>query len=139
MLWSFDGVRQWGNLTQLLSSLDREVDRWENCVLISCQVAMGMAHLHCHPVIHLDLKSQNILIERVEQTQEKKKPFLCKICDFGQSKMADVSSITQDRSDGSVPSGTVAYLHLNDTKHTVLEVKKRRWTLQRSQTFSAME
>eukprot|EP00118_Oscarella_pearsei_P020058 m.216231 g.216231 ORF g.216231 m.216231 type:complete len:168 (+) comp39854_c0_seq17:1761-2264(+) len=98
-----------GNLTQLLASSDPEVEIWDNRLEICRQVATGMSHLHgnCPPVIHLDLKPQNVLIEKVEQMERTKGAFLCKICDFGLSKMAEVSSITQDRSDGSTPSGTV--------------------------------
>eukprot|EP00118_Oscarella_pearsei_P011870 m.83081 g.83081 ORF g.83081 m.83081 type:complete len:1379 (+) comp36330_c0_seq5:480-4616(+) len=98
-----------GDLAGLLASSYPEVEKWENRLDISNQIAMGMAHLHGNspPVIHLDLKSRNVLIEK---KADRRRPFLCKICDFDVAKMTNVSSITQDRSNGSKPAGTVAYL-----------------------------
>eukprot|EP00118_Oscarella_pearsei_P020990 m.233295 g.233295 ORF g.233295 m.233295 type:complete len:442 (+) comp40086_c0_seq35:2131-3456(+) len=96
-----------GDLAQLLASPDLEIRKWTNRLLIASQVAMGMAHLHAHspPIIHLDLKSNNVLIEK---TCEDEEPFLCKICDFGLAKMANVSSLTKARPEGNIPSGTLA-------------------------------
>eukprot|EP00118_Oscarella_pearsei_P019839 m.213175 g.213175 ORF g.213175 m.213175 type:complete len:667 (+) comp39784_c0_seq19:145-2145(+) len=100
-----------GSLQELLESSCPEVEKWENRIDISCQIAMGMAHLHANspPVIHLDLKSANVLIEKTENDKPKR-PFVCKICDFGLAKMTGVSSITQERNEGSIPAGTVAYI-----------------------------
>eukprot|EP00118_Oscarella_pearsei_P010478 m.64538 g.64538 ORF g.64538 m.64538 type:complete len:655 (+) comp35260_c0_seq3:197-2161(+) len=99
-----------GDLMQLLTSSNPEVDKWENRLDLARQVALGMMHLHDNspPVIHLDLKPRNVLIEEVKQVKET--PFRCKICDFGLAKMANVSSVTTDRSDKSNPAGTVAYI-----------------------------
>eukprot|EP00118_Oscarella_pearsei_P016122 m.151182 g.151182 ORF g.151182 m.151182 type:complete len:146 (+) comp38574_c0_seq16:2939-3376(+) len=40
----------------------------------------------------------------------RQKAFLFYICDFGHAKMNSVSTVTKNRSDGSLPSGTVAYI-----------------------------
>jgi len=45
------------------------------------QMASGMAHLHAHGVMHRDLKSPNILLERKGDTLLQSCPL--KICDFG--------------------------------------------------------
>eukprot|EP00118_Oscarella_pearsei_P008027 m.40396 g.40396 ORF g.40396 m.40396 type:complete len:663 (+) comp32964_c0_seq1:147-2135(+) len=99
-----------GDLAHLLASSNAKVENWRYRLDMSCQIAMGMSHLHGNSpsVIHLDLKSSNVLIKEI--AGETKRPFICKICDFGMAKMSEVSSVTEDRSDGSSPGGTVAYI-----------------------------
>eukprot|EP00118_Oscarella_pearsei_P019837 m.213150 g.213150 ORF g.213150 m.213150 type:complete len:666 (+) comp39784_c0_seq14:145-2142(+) len=100
-----------GNLHDLLRSSEPEVEKLECRIDISLQIAIGMERLHANTpaVIHLDLKSANVLIEKTENDKPKR-PFVCKICDFGLAKMTGVSSITQERNEGSIPAGTVAYI-----------------------------
>ena len=59
-----------GNLWSLLKSDDEATRGWDTRIVIARQIALGMAHLHYNypPVIHLDLKPQNVLVERVGKT-----------------------------------------------------------------------
>ncbi|XP_065843565.1 uncharacterized protein [Oscarella lobularis] len=95
-----------GNLHQLLSSDNEAIQRMEVRITIAKQIAIGMVHLHYNrpPVIHYDLKSDNVLVEK------KGDDFVCKICDFGFSKLVSVSAVTSYQSAGSVPRGTAAYI-----------------------------
>eukprot|EP00118_Oscarella_pearsei_P016123 m.151181 g.151181 ORF g.151181 m.151181 type:complete len:206 (+) comp38574_c0_seq16:2356-2973(+) len=54
-----------GDLFELLTSSDQEIEKWQNRRDVSLQIASGMAHLHGHspPIIHLDLKTKNVLIK----------------------------------------------------------------------------
>eukprot|EP00118_Oscarella_pearsei_P024378 m.305361 g.305361 ORF g.305361 m.305361 type:complete len:645 (+) comp40859_c0_seq6:2504-4438(+) len=100
-----------GDLAALLRSSKPEVEKWANRIDISLQVASGMAHLHGNnpTVIHLDLNPRNVLIQNLPPRSSQQR-FLCKICDFGLSKMEDVSKVTQERREGSIPGGTVAFI-----------------------------
>ncbi|XP_065845490.1 probable serine/threonine-protein kinase DDB_G0271682 [Oscarella lobularis] len=95
-----------GDLHDLLSSDDAAIQRMEVRISIAKQIAIGMVHLHYNrpPIIHYDLKAVNILVEK------KGNDFICKICDFGLSKIADGSAVTSDQAPGSTPKGTVAYI-----------------------------
>ncbi|XP_065841682.1 uncharacterized protein [Oscarella lobularis] len=95
-----------GNLHELLSSGNEAIQRMEVRITIAKQIAIGMVHLHynCPPVIHYDLKSDNILVEKQGDD------FICKICDFGFSKMSIFSAVTSYQSAGSLPSGTATYI-----------------------------
>ena len=54
------------NLHELLSSDDETIQRMEVRISIAKQIAIGMVHLHYNrpPVIHYDLKSDNVLVEK---------------------------------------------------------------------------
>ncbi|XP_065841442.1 uncharacterized protein [Oscarella lobularis] len=95
-----------GNLHEILSSDDAAIQRMEVRISIAKQIAIGMVHLHYNrpPIIHYDLKAVNILVEK------KGDDLICKICDFGLSKIADGSAVTSDQAPGSTPKGTVAYI-----------------------------
>ena len=64
-----------GNLHELLSSDDEAIQRMEVRISIAKQIAIGMVHLHYNlpPVIHYDLKSDNVLVEK------KGNDFVCKV------------------------------------------------------------
>eukprot|EP01114_Cavostelium_apophysatum_P024653 TRINITY_DN971_c1_g1_i1.p1 TRINITY_DN971_c1_g1~~TRINITY_DN971_c1_g1_i1.p1 ORF type:complete len:829 (+),score=178.93 TRINITY_DN971_c1_g1_i1:47-2533(+) len=47
-------------------------------------IAMGMRHLHAEKIYHRDLSARNILV-----TKSKKGGFICKVADFGLSRMSD--------------------------------------------------
>eukprot|EP00118_Oscarella_pearsei_P008199 m.41434 g.41434 ORF g.41434 m.41434 type:complete len:310 (+) comp33161_c0_seq6:1161-2090(+) len=96
-----------GDLAQFLASDDPENKLWSNRLDIARQVALGMAHLHDNspPIIHLDLKPANVLIEKRSKFE-----FVCKICDFGLAKMTVASSSEKKRSGKTIPSGTIAYI-----------------------------
>ena len=57
-----------GDLSRLLSShtIDSYMDDWKNKLDMTCQIADGMKHLHGldQPVIHRDLKPNNILVKK---------------------------------------------------------------------------
>ena len=55
-----------GNLKELLLSQDPMMDSWKNKLDVARQVADGMCHLHSQspPVIHQDLKTNNVLFKR---------------------------------------------------------------------------
>ena len=59
------------------------------------QIVLGVAHIHCHSVIHRDIKLDNIILD------SRNKP---KICDFGVSKLISKDQIIDEQ------CGTPAYL-----------------------------
>ncbi|XP_065841489.1 receptor-interacting serine/threonine-protein kinase 2-like isoform X2 [Oscarella lobularis] len=97
-----------GNLDKLLhSTSDKDVDCWKNRVDIACQISSGMNHLHSldPPIIHLDLKPQNVLLRKEERF------YKCKITDFGLSKMKGMTTThTELSSSDFTPTGTVLYI-----------------------------
>ncbi|XP_065845649.1 uncharacterized protein [Oscarella lobularis] len=99
-----------GDLSCLLKSDEEAIEKWETRVTFAKQIAKGMLHLHGNhpPVIHYDLKAENVLVERIPDEREDQ--FICKVADFGLSKMSGVSSITVVRQTDSAPSGTVTHV-----------------------------
>ncbi|XP_065846679.1 probable serine/threonine-protein kinase drkC isoform X2 [Oscarella lobularis] len=100
-----------GDLFQVLTSTDdRSIELWDNRLDIANQIALGMSHLHKNEptIIHLDLKSNNVLVNK--KTRGGRTIYICKICDFGLAKMTNVSSVTQYRQEGQTPGGTVTYI-----------------------------
>jgi serine/threonine protein kinase len=97
-----------GDLHDLLcdnEGCDVYLNDWKNRLGLAHQVADGMRHLHSltPPVIHLDLKPQNILVQKLLPS------YVCKITDFGLSKICRITSSVGDR--GMIePAGTVAYI-----------------------------
>ena len=69
-----------GDLSSVLrSSKHKEaVEKWQTRILFARQIAQGMLHLHCSspPVIHYDLKAQNVLVDIVSG---RKDSFTCKV------------------------------------------------------------
>ena len=70
-----------GNLSSFLKSVEQKeaVEKWETRVTFAKQIARGMLHLHGNhpPVIHYDLKAQNVLVEIIPSTKEAQ--FICKV------------------------------------------------------------
>ena len=70
-----------GNLSSFLNKVEYKeaVEKWETQVTFSKQIAEGMLHLHGNhpPVIHYDLKAQNVLVEIIPSIKEVQ--FICKV------------------------------------------------------------
>ena len=70
-----------GDLFQVLTSADdRNIELWDSRLDIAYQIALGMSHLHKNEptVIHLDLKSSNVLVNKI--TREGRTNYDCKVC-----------------------------------------------------------
>ena len=68
-----------GDLSCLLKSDEEAIEKWETRVTFAKQIAKGMLHLHSNlpPVIHYDLKAENVLVERIPDEIGNK--FICKV------------------------------------------------------------
>ena len=70
-----------GDLFSLLQSDEyrAEVEKWETRLSFAKQIARGMLHLHSNqpPVIHYDLKAQNVLVECIRHSESVQ--FICKV------------------------------------------------------------
>lgn len=77
-----------GNLFELLHSSKQIILNWEDKRRIAIEIAQGMNYLHSFdpPILHRDLKSMNILLDRNYQI---------KIADFGSTKFLDVHMTKQ--------------------------------------------
>ncbi|NXQ64951.1 RIPK2 kinase, partial [Anthoscopus minutus] len=97
-----------GSLNQLLHGKDVYPDiPWCLRFRILYEIALGVNYLHNMnpPLLHHDLKTQNILLDDV---------FHIKIADFGMSKWR-VISMSQSRSESSLPEGgTIIYMPPED-------------------------
>ncbi|XP_036391912.1 receptor-interacting serine/threonine-protein kinase 4-like [Megalops cyprinoides] len=113
-----------GSLETLLAS---EMLPWELCFRIIHETAVGMNFLHCMspPMLHLDLKPANILLDA---------HYHVKISDFGLARWNGLSRDDDISRDGFC--GTVAYLppekliekdRVSDTKHDVYSFAIVMW------------
>ncbi|NWV86001.1 RIPK2 kinase, partial [Dasyornis broadbenti] len=97
-----------GSLNQLLHGKDEYPDiPWCLRFRILYEIALGVNYLHNMnpPLLHHDLKTQNILLDD---------EFHVKIADFGMSKWR-VISMSQSRSESSLPEGgTIIYMPPED-------------------------
>ncbi|NWU96419.1 RIPK2 kinase, partial [Upupa epops] len=97
-----------GSLNQLLHGKDAYPDLpWCLRYRILYEIALGVNYLHnmSPPLLHHDLKTQNILLDD---------EFHVKIADFGMSKWR-VISMSQSRSETSLPEGgTIVYMPPED-------------------------
>ena len=70
-----------GDLSSLLKSPEHKaaVEKWETRLQFAKQIADGMLHLHSiqPPVIHYDLKAQNVLVECIRHSNSVQ--FICKV------------------------------------------------------------
>ncbi|XP_027748293.1 receptor-interacting serine/threonine-protein kinase 2 isoform X1 [Empidonax traillii] len=97
-----------GSLNQLLHGKDAYPDiHWCLRFRILYEIALGVNYLHNMnpPLLHHDLKTQNILLDD---------EFHVKIADFGMSKWR-IISMSQSRSESSLPEGgTIIYMPPED-------------------------
>lgn len=61
---------------------------WQQAVKYGIQIANGLAYAHANQIIHKDVKSQNILIDKYDHV---------KITDFGISQMMNNTTITHNK------------------------------------------
>lgn len=61
---------------------------WQQAVKYAIQIANGLAYAHANQIIHKDVKSQNILIDKYDHV---------KITDFGISQMMNNTTITHNK------------------------------------------
>lgn len=73
---------QGGDLLDLLSDHDQALG-WKFRINVAAQAASAIQYMHENNVIHRDIKSSNILMNR---------EWHCKICDFGLAREVDVNS-----------------------------------------------
>ncbi|XP_065835437.1 uncharacterized protein [Oscarella lobularis] len=92
-----------GDLYQLLDGDDEAIRGLNMRIAIARQIALGMAHLHYNypPIVHLNLKPHNVLVEKVGKT------VVCKVTGFCLSKMNDVDVGSDE---GSIPFGTASFI-----------------------------
>jgi len=67
-----------GSLHHLLENKEEKIDN-DRCLKFALDIARGMNYLHKRNVLHLDLKPLNILVDN---------GYICKVSDFGLSKVA---------------------------------------------------
>uniref|UniRef100_A0A8C5PU21 Receptor-interacting serine/threonine-protein kinase 2 n=1 Tax=Leptobrachium leishanense TaxID=445787 RepID=A0A8C5PU21_9ANUR len=92
-----------GSLNQLLHDENPSLEiAWPLRFRILYEIALGVNFLHnmSPPLLHHDLKTQNILLDN---------EFHCKIADFGLSKWRMLSS-SHSFSDQTSPAGTIVYM-----------------------------
>ena len=100
-------------LTQLLEECgDRLTLDVVAAVFSSVAHALGIAHEN--QVLHLDIKPDNILIDRKGQV---------KVTDFGIAKLADAGGF------GSAGGGTIGYMPLEQMRGELLDVRCDEWAL----------
>ncbi|XP_028419670.1 ankyrin repeat and protein kinase domain-containing protein 1 isoform X2 [Perca flavescens] len=89
-----------GSLASLQEAL-RETPPWPLVFRLAHQVALGINFLHSlpHPVLHQDLKPQNVLLDN---------SLNAKLTDFGLSRIS--CSVTQVSKDGELLGGTINYM-----------------------------
>ncbi|KAI3991525.1 hypothetical protein MKX01_017144 [Papaver californicum] len=82
-----------GSLFQLLQRHTPTLD-WERRVQMALDIALGMNYLHCHnpPIVHRDLKSSNLLVD---------KNWTVKVGDFGLSRLKIETFLTTMNGEGT--------------------------------------
>nr|XP_009862069.1 uncharacterized protein LOC100176290 isoform X2 [Ciona intestinalis] len=98
---------EFGSTVHFFNSLRNNEDTWPLKMRISYQVSDAMAYLHGFPkpMLHLDLKADNVLLNAQLDV---------KVCDFGLSEMKTLSRITQEllpkESKSSHRCGTISHI-----------------------------
>ncbi|MCL4145960.1 UNVERIFIED_CONTAM: hypothetical protein GTU68_016565 [Idotea baltica] len=70
-----------GNLYSYLQSKGKNYMQEEDVLHLFCQLAAAIQHIHEHQILHRDLKSHNIMLDRSQR--------IVKIGDFGISKILE--------------------------------------------------
>jgi len=83
---------------------------------IACQIADGLKAAHRKGIIHRDIKSANIMVD---------KEGLVKIMDFGLARLPGLAQVTQS----GVVMGTVAYMSPEQTQGHTLDYRTDIWSL----------
>ncbi|KAI8991759.1 hypothetical protein BDF20DRAFT_846245 [Mycotypha africana] len=84
------------------------------------QILMGVAYLHSRNVLHRDIKAGNILLDQNG---------VCKITDFGLSKLSGQDKAYDPHSNNSVMRGTVFWMAPEVVKGTKYNAKVDIWSL----------
>lgn len=69
-------------------------------------LALNFLHLEDEPIVHRDVKPENVLVEK---TKEYRVVYNIKLCDLGMSRCDDLMSELQSSIDSSKPKGTEFY------------------------------
>jgi serine/threonine protein kinase/sugar lactone lactonase YvrE len=83
---------------------------------ISIQIAEGLHHAHQKDIIHRDIKSANIMVEKNGQA---------KIMDFGLAKLAGSTLVTRD----GTTLGTIAYMSPEQAQGKPVDYRTDIWSL----------
>lgn len=78
---------------------ERGLPNLQRIVPAAIDVARALEHLHAVGVIHGDLKSQNVLLQASDSDE---RGYVCKVCDFGFSRLAINRTHIQTFTCGSV-------------------------------------
>lgn len=102
-----DGV----TLTQLLAEYELDLDE---VAAIFSSIAAALEMAHAHQVLHLDIKPDNILINRQGQV---------KVTDFGLATLSDAMGFAV------ASGGTIGYMPLEQMRQESLDVRCDEWAL----------
>ncbi|MED6159600.1 hypothetical protein PIB30_043714 [Stylosanthes scabra] len=103
-----------GSLASVLHGPNREILSWNRRYNIALGIARGLLYLHDHcdrPIIHRDIKSDNILLT---------KDFEPQICDFGLAKWLEPDA---DRQQATRFEGTFGYFAPEYLTHGIIDEK----------------
>jgi serine/threonine protein kinase len=76
---------------------DSQHDFMEVCEAI-CDIARGGAYLHKRGIVHGDLSGNNVMLK----SQNTRKGYICKVCDFGVSRVLGDDAMVQTKTIGSI-------------------------------------
>lgn len=75
-----------GNLAQFIAANKGRM-KWKQKLTFLLHIARGVQYLHSKNIIHRDLKAENVLVDS---------NLICKLTDFGLSKMKDKIKFTKN-------------------------------------------
>jgi serine/threonine protein kinase len=93
---------------------------WPKDISLIRDIVEGMAYLHDKEIMHLDLKTLNILLDEDKQ--------VAKISDFGLSRIAIITSITTKSTKINNAKGTVRYMAPEIARGEVCTFKSDVWS-----------